>query len=451
MLTKAFYSPVLLLFLSFSVNAQLQSRLFERLPAPAGAASAEALQVAECEPDSILGYGFLTLTDSVLGQKQIFHRYGDMATTIYTYQEPPGLPLYRIDSTVFDVEGRGVFHQVWELDEVANAVVPVERTFGYPHDGTVVADPLYYLFLPIQQFFDPATIRGNEAVYDSLIFHEADFFSGVLEPAEKTVSIFAPDGRRLEVLTYSWDSFNSSWLPSTRSLSFYTMEGKPDYAEDYLWAGSEFILDQVRDYVYDDNDSLRLVLGTDGETGVSVEKVEFTYDTEEKAYSATDSIWDNDAGEWIFLLSFHVDVDDQGRLESSEVFLQFFGLIGIRQEYEYLGDSPCPWLSRAYESEDGENWEFIANYYYFPNVTTSVLEPPSPAWKAYPNPASEGIWLEAPPGIPVEITDLNGRRLYQGVAKGREFITLPPSISGYVVLTAGQGKAASSRLILMER
>lgn len=449
MIHKTAYALLLLSIFSFQAEAQRLSRLLGSLPE-----RAESLRNAgqetvrqECEPDSILGYGYLSPSDSILGERRVFYRYEEeMAATEYIYQiySDPEPELYQIDSTVFNTLGQPVFKELWEWTDLANGVVPKEQSVGYPHETATTADPFFFQFL--REYFDPS-LRGKAIMYDSILFNEADFFSGMMEPNEKIVNVFSPEGRLLESQTYTWSFINSTWLPSAKRMNHYSAEGRIDYAENYFWNGSEFILEDKGQYIYDANDSLSLILVTEGVTGAPLEKVAFTYDAAEHSSFVADSVWDEDADEWRFILSFLADFDAQGQLEATEILLEFFGREGIREEFEYAGD--CPRLRRIYESEDGLNWEFAATYYYYPYNLTSVSGPLVSDWQAYPNPALEGIWLEAPPGIPVKVADMQGRVIHLDLAKGREFIPLPRAAGHYVAVILGEGEDTSSRLILL--
>lgn len=446
MILKTAYALLLFSIFSSQADAQRLSRLLGSLPV-----RAESLQNAgqetvrqECEPDSILGYGYLSPSDSILGERRVFYHYEqEMSVAEYIYQDQE-LELYQVDSTVFNAAGLPVFKEIWEMDEDVGQVAIQSRTFAYPHENAVQADPFFYQSL--REYFDPSP-RGRFALYDSIVFHETDFFSGVLEPNEKIVNAFTPEEKLLESTTYDWSSFGSAWDPFDKRINYYSPEGRIERSESYYWDGAGFALDQTADYIYDANDSLSLLLIADGATGTLLEKGIFTYDTEEHTSAVVDSLWDENTGEWVFVLYFLTDYDGQGRLEKTELLLNFFGLLGIREEFEYAGD--CPRLRRLYESEDGLNWEFVATYYYYPYTLTSVSGPLVSDWQVYPNPASEGIWLEVPPGIPVTVADMQGRVIYRGFAKGRAFIPLPRVAGHYVAVTLGEGKAASSRLILL--
>ena len=436
-------------FFSFGSTGQNLSGLLGQLTPETISATSPPnsfLDVA-CEPDSIHIYGFISPTDSLLGQRQIFRKYGDAASAVYTYEGQP-MQLYSIDTTSFDAMMRPVFNEFWEFDFDSNAVVIQERRFCYPHEGATQGDNLFFQTI-LQSVI--STAHDNVA-FDSVILHTKNFFSGVLEPDEKIVNMYEPSGQLQEAQVFYWDSFSMSWSLSSRSDYSYTPTGRVDYIEEYIWNGLDLVHEYTSVYSYDLNDSLTTIVSTSELTGMPTEKLEMAYNVPENSATATNYFWDDANQQWVETLFLLGDFDGQNRLEALEFIFSFFGSSdGTRFEYVYLDDSPCPWYSRIYEYLGGADWGFAGKYYYFPNYITDTFEQNAPEWSVYPNPAKDGIWVEAPQNAFLQISTLQGRVLYQGPALGgKEFIELKHA-PNQVVVSVGKGSAMVSRLILVHK
>jgi hypothetical protein len=406
-------------------------------------------QSTVCEPDSIHGYGFSTPTDSVLGQRQIFKKYGSTASATYTYEFTTSpLQLYSIDSTAFNGAGQPVFNELWEFDYDSNAVLIEERLFCYPHTGTVQTD--YFFPADILNSIAPTAHYG--VAFDSVILYRKSFFTGLMEPDEKTINVYYPSGQLQEEQIFSWDAFGSmSWFPSSKSNYFYTPSGRTEHVEVYDWNGIDFVLQSIAEYSYDVNDSLTTVISTNEITGLPEQKLDMVYDLAANVTSATFYGWDNVGQEWVESFYLLGDFDAQGRLELMEVVFNFFGSSdGIRFEFVYLDNSSCPWYSKIYEQESGGDWVFVGKNYYFPNFITSTYSPEALEWSAYPNPAKDGIWVKAPQGTFLQISTMQGVVLYRGFASGtKEYIDLK-NAPHHLFLTARQGETIATRIIIVQ-
>jgi hypothetical protein len=404
-----------------------------------------------CDPDSILGYGFITPTDSVLGQRKIFKKYGNTAKTIYTYDIINGAPLqlYSVDSTTLNAAGQPIYNELWEFNEDSSAIVFEERLFCYPHDGSVQKD--YFFPEYILNIIDPNS--HDNVAFDSVILHKKSFFTGLMEPVEKTVNMYTTSGQLEEVHLFDWDAFGSmDWFPTSRMKYFYTPSGRTDHVEEYDWNGIEFILKGNTQYTYNSSDSLILALSTNVQTGMPSDKLELVYDAASKSTTAIFYTWDTNGQQWVLGLNLLGEFDTENRLEKIEFVSNFLGTTdGFRYEYIYLGNSTCPWYAKIYELESGGNWGFIGKFYYFPNMFTSTHEYEVPKWAVYPNPSNGDIWVTAPIGTNLRITNMQGVELFRGVSIGdKQFIDLlvPPH---QAVLTLSNENWSSSQLIVFLR
>jgi hypothetical protein len=241
-----------------------------------------------------------------------------------------------------------------------------------------------------------------------------------------------------------------SWVPASKLNHFYTSSDKVEYTEEYLWTGTAYVLQKTTDYIYDLNDSLVTATTTNQFTGLPVEKIELQYDLAANTNNATFYIWDEYNQQWAEALIISAYYDEIGRFEVIEVTLNFFGSTdGSRYEYQYIGDSPCPWYIDIYEYEGENNWFFDAKFYYSPSFVTATEELKPIDWSVYPNPATDGIWVRAPYGTPLQLSTLQGEVLYTGTASGEnEFFHLRRAKQD-IILTLGQGKKAVSQIILV--
>lgn len=413
-----------------------------------------ALQIMECNPDSTHGYGFLSATDSVLFYRQLRIKYGTTAMTVRTYDDNAAQLLTRVDSTVFDGMGRRLFKQLWEYDSDAGALITTERQFFYPH-GDVVPNPCFGSIFDetLNDIF--CNLNGEANQNDSVITHTLDFFSGTLMPSTKNVSIFSPiSGELIETQVYSFDQFGTmDWYQTRKSLYTYGTDGKLNQVDDYDWNGLDFMLATSNVFAYNADNSLQSFTATNMATNTPDQKLEYIYDPVANSTKAIINGWDPATNGWIPSISVLADLDAQDRLERVETVIDLFGFVdGGSFEYQYIGNSSCPAYSNLYSYTGSATWEFVGKYFYFPSVVSDINEQPQPLdWTAYPNPTSDGLWVEAPAGAPIQLSDMQGRSLFRGIAQGRQYIRLEGGNNRHLVLTVGQGKDAVSRLVMVQR
>lgn len=427
---------------------ELVSRLSKGLPKTSGLFNLRHGMI--CEPDSIHGYGFLTSTDSILGQRQILKKYGSTASTVYTYElMNGGLELYSIDSTVFNTAGQPIFNELWELDEDSNAVILRERTMYYPHEGTVNLD--YFFPEAILKYVE--AYNYTNAAFDSIISYRKSFFTGVLEPYEKTVNVYSPTGQFIERQDYFRDAFGLMiWFPDTKTKFYHTNSGRVDYSEEYSHDGANYVLEKRAEYTYDTNDSLKTINIKNVISGLEEEKLEMSYDEAENSTSAKNYLWDEQNQQWVEVLKLLGDYDDQGRLEVFEFVLDFFGSKdGTRFEYIYQEDSPCPWFINIYFYDSGEVWTFAGKYYYFPYNISSIQTHEGLEWSVFPNPAKDGIMVKAPRGTLLQILNLQGALLYKGISSGNEEFIQLNNAPEQIFLSAQKGNLLSSQIIIVQK
>lgn len=382
-----------------------------------------------CDPDSILGYGYMSPSDSVLGQRQIFKKYGNTATSLYTYAftDAP-LQLYSIDSTRFNVAGQAIFRELLEYNEDANVLEISKRFYYYPHEG---AAQMNYFFPEYIVNFLESNQKDNIAL-DSVILYRKSFFTGMMEPNEKTVNLYTSAGKLQEKQIFSWDEFGTkSWYPKSKMMYFYTASGLNDHWEEYNWNGIEYKLQLSTQFMYDSNDSLSIALGTNAQTGLPSEKLEMTYDTPSKSSTAQFYAWDTNVQQWVLSLKIAGEFNAENRIEKVETLSSFLGSTdGFRYEYIFINeDDACPLNTNIYTLENSGNWEFVGKFYYYPNLFTAAQQWEVPKWTVYPNPSHGGIWVKAPSGTRLEITTPDGVVLFKGTTDGEnQYIELlnPP-------------------------
>lgn len=421
-----FYLSTCFTLLALSAFAQNQLPGFLHPQRPADHRPVKARSGPEdCRPDSVLQFAFLFPPDSMLAVKNVWHYYGNDAVVRYTYNGDP-LSSTNIDSTVFDASMRTVLEAGWGFDAGSNQLNYYYLTLYFPH--------------------------GNTTQNDSVVSYLLGA-SGELEPGNKTLFFFAGNGLLNETQYFGWSDVDHSWSENAQKLYTYSPTGKVSKVTNNYWNGSNWSPWSEETYSYDANDSLILQLSSGVSSGIPISKMEYGYDAvEHSVWWTTYASWNDSLQSWMEQFSFLYDYDDQGRYEKIETSQLLIGASAFyRSEFIYLGNSDCPWYGNDYYSEDGLSWTFTNRSYYFPNAFTAIQEPgTADQWMAYPNPAVDYIWLEAPAGSPVRLVDLQGRTLYQGLTKGSERLSLQ-GVQGACMLWVGEGKAAAPRLIVVDR
>lgn len=411
-----------------SLAQQVPGAFLDQLPAEISlpAEVEQALTNLQCRPDSVQGYIYFSPSDSVQTYRATYIHYGDMATARYEYQ---GLDFefQRYDSTVYDGLGREIFKEFHNYDFDLEEVVLDRREFHYP--------------------------RGSTDLLDSSIYNAVDFFSGIMEPQARIVNVYDANNQLLEVQTSNWDQIGNppAWVVNNKTIYYYAPNDQIDSLEGYAWNGFEFVHSTTTIYTYDSNDSLSILLTLDVATGMPTQKAEYTYNPVEQSTQINSFAWNPPSSSWIEQGYIRYDYDAQGRLEMFEYAFDFFGSFGAREVYEYLGDSPCRWRTLIYEYLGPGSWEFGGIFYYFPtegtpNSTDNVAEID---WSFHPNPASNGVWVQAPEGSEIRISDLHGRLLHHQVSPGSTFIPLAHIPDQYVVVQIAHLGTLHSKLLLI--
>lgn len=403
-----------------------------------------------CDPDSIIFYGFISPEDSVVGIRRIFRKYGGISTAIYEYEfvDDTGiLKLGSVDSTVYDNAGRPILNEIWEYDFDSTALLLKERTIFHPHEGNVIKD---YSFLE-HMLNELNFFEGDFVDFDSAIVYRPEFSTGIMLPYNKKVHSYSQEGRLHIVQNYNYFEFNMSWSPSTHREVFYSTSGRIEKIEESSWNGNAFTLVSTSLYSYDSRDSLVTILLTNNLTGLLQEKLDMSYDNLHNATTAVASTWDETTNDWTEVLRMLGDFDNQSRLSILELEFNFFGDSETSQYvYKYNGDASCPHYIDVYYFEEGE-WVFGSRIYFYPSTTTSVHDAAIPGWKVYPNPASEGVWIEAPIGSEVQIASIQGKIICKGIINNEKEYFRLDQVNTQLILTIKNESSISSRIISVNK
>lgn len=400
-----------------------------------------------CDPDSILFFGFMTQDDSLLGIRRVYHKYGDVSRAIYEYEfvdDTGVLKLGSIDSTVYDQSGRPVLQEMWIYDIDLNVMRLNERIVNDPHNGVINKD---YSF--VDHVYSALNfIEGEFADFDSSIVYRPDF-SGNMQPAHKTIQSYNSEGHPASIIRYIYFEFNMEWLPYSRQEFFYTPSGRIEKVENSSWNGiNDFYLTSTSIYTYDSIDSLQTVISTNNQTGVPVEKLEMIYDFSQNATTAHGFAWDEATGEWVEAIRIYGEFDQQPNFKIIEFEFNFFGeTFALRYEYNYPGYGSCPRFVDGYSRVDNE-WVFGSRIYFYPFLSTSTRELPTLQWSVYPNPAIEGIWIEAPTGSEIQLSTIHGKVIYTGLMRAEKKYLPIHHPSAPVILSIRNDSHTSSRLIM---
>lgn len=449
MKTFLFFCFSLFLLFSNKVNGQSLTEIAEKFSPYyiSTTAKLNTTRMQQCDPDSIIFYGFISPEDSVVSLRRIFRRYGEVSRAIYEYEfvdDTEVLKLGSIDSTLYDNAGRPILNEIREFDFDSSALLLEERTIYFPHEGSVIKD---YSFLE-HMVNELNFVEGDFVDFDSAIVYRRDFFTGNLLPYQKFIHTFSGEGRLEEMYHFNYSEFDMSWFPVSKSEVLYTPSGRIAEIVESTWDGiNDYNVSSTSAYTYDSNDSLLTVILKNNITGSFREKLEMSYDNTQNASTALVFTWDENLGDWFLALRLYGVFDDQSRLEKYELDINFFGSAeSSRNEYKYIGNSSCPHYIDAFYFEDGE-WVFTARIYFYPSMMTSVYEAAIPQWNAYPNPANEGIWIEAPIGSQVQVSTIQGFTIYNGIIKSeKEYLRLHQT-STQMIITIINNSFISSRLI----
>jgi hypothetical protein len=354
------------------------------------------------------------------------------------------------------VEGLIGGEKLRSYDIIGDTVNTAKRLFDKATGGELLGSESVFLAygegeltLQRQEFFYP---RGTGSLLDSTIYHRV--IDGLLQPETRLANLYPAGDRLEEVQVSSWNPFllPPDWQPVSKTVYFYGSNNQIEYLEEYVWDGLSYLHTSTTTYTYDGNDSLSLLLTTAAMTGAPIQKTEYTYNPNANSVRLNGSYWDGQSSDWVEQSVFFYDYDEQGRLEVSDFAFNFFGWFGQREVYEYLGDSPCPWRTLQYYYDGVDDWIFSDAFYYFPieEIPNHVQEQPRWTWGYFPNPTSEGVWVQAPQGAELRLFDLQGRLLLQQVATGSDYLSLPESAAAYVVLEVRYGGERGVGLLLLQ-
>ena len=139
MKTFLFFCFSLFLLFSNKVNGQSLTEIAEKFSPYYISTTAKfnTTRMQQCDPDSIIFYGFISPEDSVVSIRRIFRRYGEVSRAIYEYEfvdDTEVLKLGSIDSTLYDNAGRPILNEIREFDFDSSALLLEERTIYFAHE-----------------------------------------------------------------------------------------------------------------------------------------------------------------------------------------------------------------------------------------------------------------------------------------------------------------------------
>ncbi len=379
----------------------------------------------DCVIDSVLTYGFISPTDSVLFGKAYFYYYGSAAETRYVYEiENAQFVLQNIDSTRFDALGRRVLHQYSRIDFSTNIVKIRDRT-------------LYYY-------------RGNTDLLDSIITLEPEFLTGIVKNKERERFIY--DSNDLaDTLTYAfWDDFAQNFFENKYLVLAYDNTNK--LVKSVLRYNFSSIPYETTTYHYNNFDSVSLVLIYNNITNQNVEKDSFVYDLVANSRTAFGFRWNPDLQDWVFGARLFYDYNDTGTISILEIVYTFFEDIeGIRFEYKYLPNSECLDYADVYFKEGTADWIFTAREHYWTDYQVSINEGASLSSKGmiYPNPSDGVFTIDNPSECTVQIFNMNGVMVYEDLHKSslkKVSCALNPGI--YVIKIRDVNQVYSRKLLV---
>ena len=437
----------LLCFTLFETNGQNLFQIISKFQKNKSAAfKTNAVQEGSlCEPDSIVSYFFLSPIDSMNAGSKIFHQYDGDAKAIYTYEFKD---LVSIDSTSFNGLGQPVYNEYHEFSADSNAIVLKERSFCYPHAGTV--QPNFFFPEEITKFTEPSFKDG--VAFDSLETHIKSYVTGLMEPYKKKLFEYSPSGKLKTEQSFQWSQIDMSWHPSSKMTYYYTAAEQLDSVEKYEWNGTNLVLETTYKPTYDANDSLKTLTATNIATGIMDGKLELSYNTAENTTTALVYEWNESTQQLIETIYAFADYDASGKLEVVELVEKPMGVFedGLRVEIVYLNNSLCPWYYKVYEQSSGGEWNLIGKLYIYPNYITNINEVKIPQSIFYAHAENSGIWVTAPQDTRLQITNIQGAVLYNGKATGnKEYINLKNSANQQVIISLINGNFVRSQMVFI--
>ncbi len=300
--------------------------------------------------------------------------------------------------------------------------------------------------------------------------------NGVWTLDNREVISYDSMGRVSQYLGQRWDASTEEWINDYRELRGYLSQDQVRTSSDFIWDGSEWILIRVVNYNYDQEERLIeeiIYTGTSGDS--QSERILYTYnlngDRTEKLVQTWDGAWVNQTqslysynnenqlreevirqyqgGAWVnltrFVYTYSFSVDESN-LKLPEFFYVSDGQIDVNA---LANNDEYSWNASS------NTWEKVAErqlaFSPFEGPVTGYTALTSEKVSIYPNPTSDGIWIDAPStgkALLIEIYSLQGRLLSSMEAERQTFLPMNMLDKGTYLLKIHSDKTISTEKII---
>jgi hypothetical protein len=386
--------------------------------------SVERNLVAPCRYDSTHSYTFESPFDSVLTYKSYNEYFGDELMI------KKGFRLDTVTNTFYltQIDSLSPLEEFPTVSYYSNTYVDVTG------DQYIQAVRIYY--------------RDETRVDSMFYFHNEN--NGLLKFKIKIIHSYDVDDRLESTLSYVVDESGNLYVNDKSEYIYSLGSYRPDTMKIYLLYDTLEHVSSIA-YFYDGDNYVeqiqynavtgipyyRTVTYTDTLTNIS-----YGYNMD---WDMIDNNFDDTTG--VFVKGY----SDDGNILFDDIFLISSGTVKSRTEYNYITNSSClSFIDVFVDFLIGSGFTNKQRHYYFmqeTSNTSATLVPPNNLIVT-PNPSNGTLYVDAPVGERLVVTDLAGRQLWQGLSTGDATrIDLPVHFQGMVLLRAGKqvGKVVVQR------
>jgi hypothetical protein len=375
--------------------------------------SLEERNANPCLYDSTHTYDYMSATDSVLSSKVIYRHDAQTAVVRYNYFEddeiPGSLKLSSLDSNHFFV-----YPDLIDFSASLTFDTNGEDYFAY------------------RNYF-----RNTDGLIDSTYYYTRDM-NGLLEPTSKFTYVYDINDKLTLSTNFSYDL----GMPTLVSRTLYTYDaaGRISTLTSESYNNGQYSVNYLTSYTYTDDENYEIVINY-GVNSTSNRKIVYVFDAASNRRQIYEMNWNTDTQGFTDTSYYYaIDNDALDRRISLLTFNSYFSYTDSTL-YNYIGESNC----RSYHDQFvlvSEDLGFIrsSRQYYFVSDLSSTFGQPFTAadLRISPNPSDGTLFVEAPEGELITISDMQGRHLWQGVSTGNTRVDLPQYYQGMVLVRVGR-------------
>ncbi len=383
----------------------------------------------DCQKDSTLIFDYLMPVSTDKIEERVLYTYGNGFEVSRRFRRNSGgsLARFSIDSTVFNTVHQPTFRETRGADLLPDTSVS-NQIFYFPCPGT-----------------------GTCEADSTIVFNRA-FPGSPLSPFSKTVNIYDNLGRLQRVVTSTGNNdFTGFNLSEREDYEYSVASGRLMSIFRYAWTGSNGWVPAIRqNYNYTPSGQLLSILEVFADTNEPSLRFVFSENSVLRYRQTQFSYWNFGNGNWNAPVQITRDYEDEfGRPIAQVQDFDFGPIVGTDStSYEYAPNTDCLRAIRQYTAGDNDPLTLYRETVHFYNKSVSTSAPGTVAFKMYPNPASDVLTLEGVESSVVQITDVQGKILYQQTARSdQERIPVQHLLPGtYLVSVVWQGNWVSQWL-----